>query len=186
MKELKEHNANLVSIKPYEPNEWSETVFFRNLFVRFSKDAKCLILMGQRPINIKGKPVGSFFNRMDETLVDVEYLYKSEIFEFVALIPLANNRDLVVRLLIELWQYFEQPAFQMGNSYIKDLIPREWSRIIRTFNEEKYVEYFDTQYLFFKGIEEDVLWIRKNKLQLFPVMVDILDYQPDLGRGPIN
>jgi hypothetical protein len=161
MKELIHQNNNLLTISSFNYEKWGDSLFFKHLIEDFSKEYRFILSTNMRSLTIKHLKVIEDANKLlqDENIIfwaDSEYV--------CAFVKEAMTEDMY-NLIVSFWATFEHNALIFTN----DLDP--FVEIFQ-FGYEK-TDWYDLvhkarSFIFFKGLQEEVIWIGKNGNLDFP------------------
>jgi hypothetical protein len=171
MKELERliyHDKSLLSIAQIDNSNWADKIFFKNLLKIFfeNKSNNEVILSARRPIE-------GFNTRqlIKETRGYANVIFESEgsYDEVLFSLTVAGSQlEKFLELCNRFWTSFEQPTLIASNNSklllekgVKFLLTSHWKDLTKT----------SSAFVFFKGIEENVLWIGKSSALTFPAEI---------------
>lgn len=161
MKRLNYHSSNLIALSPLKLNLWSDRIFFQYLIESFAENNAYLVSTNSRP-----------YNEYKEIIEDAEKIIPKDFIlfsrqqkryaEFRWYVATQDLKDNIVELIYTFWNSFEQVSL-VFTSEIDKYISVD---IRNTFWED--LTKLSESYIFYRGLEDDVLWIGKSSTLNFP------------------
>lgn len=172
MKDLNYHHANLLSIKSINTQAWGDKLFFKNLVLGFIDKKQSIIVTARRPNDLLNTEL-----LLDEAklsgFVDIPYFYRDEI--ILQVIQRAHE-DRPLELLAKYWVAYEHITITIKENSAtiekpKHLFKYTWTEMIQVMS---------ASFVFFKGVEDDVIWIGKSPEIEFPSMNPLVSFKAKL------
>ncbi len=186
MKEINFHNSDLVSISKFHLDVWSDKIAFKKLVNLFAEETKYLYGSGQRPYEENSINITSF--QKQSNLIYHENKFLDLIFSIT---KLSNFFSTEAELVVELWNKYEHSLVLFTDesellSIINknDIIYKKTKKPEEIYLRLSWKELTSNikSFVFFKGTEDNIIWIGKNSLLEFPDFNEFKTFNPKLTR----
>ncbi|WP_282163098.1 hypothetical protein [Ulvibacterium marinum] len=177
MKEINSHNSNLISLAPFDITRWEGRVTLIKLIRTFCKNKKNIFTLCQRPIVADSFDVLEISE--DNTIIYADKKYGDLIFHTSTNNLYSKELD----TLVECWKNFEHISIIITDLKLKgkhDKSAEENPISLLRMDWEK-LAFYNFAFVFFKAVEQDVVWIGKRNSMTFPDLKPFKEYMPKLG-----
>ncbi|WP_024773148.1 hypothetical protein [Aquimarina macrocephali] len=184
MKEINFHNSDLVSISKFHLDVWSDKIAFKKLVSLFAEETKHLFGSGQRPYEENLINIASF--QKQSHLIYHENKFHDLIFSIT---KSSNFFSTEAELVVELWSKYEHSLvlFTDESELLtiinkNDILYKKKKKLEEIYLRLSWKELTSNvkSFVFFKGTEDDVIWIGKNSLLEFPDFNEFKKSAPQL------
>lgn len=152
MQNAKIHNDNLCSIKGIK-NTFLGNSFVKDILNTTLMQTSLVVANIQRPYH-ESNDIFNMLNEFENLKIDEDWFSIS--FKY----KVKNKNDNFIRAFLETWFVYEQPSFTFFVAG-QDFGSYENLNISRRMNWKEIIE-ISNCFIFFKGVEEDVIWIGKS------------------------
>lgn len=148
----------LLSIKPFQVDNYYDKIFFIELLSNYITISKRVYIIGRRP----EYDASTWIHKIEQRILNIKEATSIQITnrDISIVIYDSSNKHLAVDIITYIWNAYEQPSvIFMTNSNI-DI--KTHISLLSTRTSWENVVSASSSYCFFRGIEDDVLWLGRS------------------------